>query len=67
MANTKIEKHIVCKSCFSIGITDSDCICTYQKKYPTIELEFEFCNCCGKIINDGSPADTDFNDNQLNT
>jgi hypothetical protein len=62
---TRIEKHIVCANCESVGITDNDCICTYQNKYPTVELEFEVCNCCGNLLNDGQRADTPFNDEQL--
>jgi len=62
---TRLEKYKVCKRCFSVGITDNNCVCTYGN-YKTIELEFEVCDCCGHLINDGSPADTEFNDKQLN-
>jgi hypothetical protein len=37
-----IEKHLVCKSCNTIGISDSDCICTYSNGYATHELEFDY-------------------------
>lgn len=67
MENTRLEKYKVCTSCFSIGITHGDCICTYSNKYDTIELEFEVCNCCNKVISDGSPAETEFNDKQIET
>ena len=61
----KLEKHEVCISCFSVGISYNDCQCTYQNNYPTIELEFEVCECCGNLISDGTPADTEFNKNQF--
>ena len=60
-----LRKHKVCADCFSVGITISDCICTYSRNYPTIELEFEECPCCGNLLNDGNPADTPFNDEQF--
>ncbi len=62
---TILQKFKVCTSCLSVNITDNDCICMYQKDYPTIELEFEVCECCGHLIEDGSPADTSFNDQQF--
>lgn len=58
-----LEKHLVCTSCLTIGISDIDCVCTYQNNYPTILLEFEKCECCGNVKD--SPADTDFNNNQF--
>lgn len=60
-----LVKQIVCACCYSVGITDSRCICTYSNNYPTIELEFDVCECCGQIINDGNPADTAFNKEQM--
>ncbi len=60
----KLVKHKVCTSCFSIGITDNDCICTYQRNYPIIELEFEQCECCGNV-NDNYPPESEFNTLQL--
>lgn len=60
-----LRKHKVCASCLSVGISYVDCICTYSRNYPTIELEFEECACCGSILNDGEPADTHFNDEQF--
>jgi len=62
--NTQLEKHNVCTDCYSVGIIHPDCICSYSK-YNTIELEFEVCNCCGNLVDDGSPSDTDFNKKQL--
>lgn len=59
-----IQKITVCASCYSVGITLSDCVCTYQHNYPTVELEFEVCDCCGNVKNDGNPTDTEFNDQQ---
>lgn len=53
----------VCTSCLSPAIVDVDCICTYSNKYPTIELEFEHCSCCGHTSEDY--ADTEFNNSQL--
>jgi hypothetical protein len=66
MDNTKykLEKVVVCRSCLSDSILYSDCICTYKRNYPTIELEFEVCKCCGNLINDGQPANTEFNKQQ---
>lgn len=65
MSKTRLEKHTVCTSCYAVGIEHADCVCTYQKDYPTVELEFEVCECCGQLISDGSPADTEFNDAQM--
>jgi len=62
--STHLEKRTVCKSCLSVRITDNDCICTYSNGYPTIELEFEVCDCCGQLVNDGDPADSEFNNKQ---
>jgi len=62
---TRLEKHRVCNRCYAVGILDNDCVCSYGK-YETIELEFEVCECCGNLIDDGNPADTPFNKEQLN-
>ena len=62
---THLEKHKVCDRCLSVDISDPDCMCCIGK-YDTIELEFEVCNCCGNIVNDGRPAETEFNTKQLN-
>ena len=62
--NTRLEKFKVCDRCFSIGLTDVNCVCAYDK-FKVIELEFEVCECCGKLIDDGNPADTPFNEEQL--
>lgn len=61
----KLEKIEVCAECFSYGINYLDCVCTYQKNYPTVLLEFEVCTCCGHIISDGTPADTEYNNKVL--
>ena len=61
---TRLEKYKVCDQCFSVGITDPDCVCVHGN-YKKIELEFEVCDCCGSLISDGNPADTPFNDRQL--
>ena len=63
--STHLEKFTVCSSCYSVGIRDMDCICGYQNGYPTIELEFEVCDCCGQLISDGDPADSEFNNAKL--
>jgi hypothetical protein len=60
-SSIRLEKHEVCVDCYSIGISHIDCICGYQNNYPTIELEFEVCGCCGNVVEDGSPAETQFN------
>lgn len=62
---TRLEKHKVCVNCLSVGIKYHDCICTYQNNYPVIELEFEVCDCCGNLVSDGSPAETEFNEKQF--
>jgi hypothetical protein len=61
---TKLEKFKVCDQCFCVGIQDTNCVCAYDK-YKTIELEFEVCECCGHLIDDGTPADTPFNTEQF--
>ena len=65
MANTKLIKFSVCADCFGIGIIDNGCQCVTENNFPTIELEFEVCNCCGNLIEDGTPADTEFNRKQF--
>ena len=59
----KLEIFKVCKQCLSPGITYPDCICCYTNGYPTIELEFEICECCGNIHE--TPAYTEFNKKQF--
>lgn len=61
---TELRKFNVCSYCFCVGIVDTNCVCSY-KEYKEIELEFEVCSCCGHLINDGHPADTEFNEKQL--
>jgi hypothetical protein len=65
MANTKLIKFSVCIDCFGIGIIDSECRCVTGNNFPTIQLEFEVCSCCENIIEDGNPADTEFNRKQF--
>lgn len=60
MAITKI---IVCKDCLSPNIVDKNCICVWERNYPTIELEFEQCECCGHLSI--YPIDNEFNKAQL--
>ena len=60
MTLVKIE---VCRSCLSPEIIDSNCICTYQNDYTTIELEFEQCDCCERT--NSHAAETDFNNKQF--
>jgi len=62
---TKLEKHTVCVICQSVGNTDPRCICCYENRWESIELDFEACECCGNLIDDGNPADTEFNKEQL--
>lgn len=61
----KLEKHEVCIDCLAVLITDPNCGCCYNNGYETIELEYEVCDCCGNLINDGSPAKSEFNTNQF--
>ncbi len=60
-----LVKIAVCTDCMSPLITDANCICTYQKNYDTIELEFEKCECCRNT--NAHPADTEFNKKQYKT
>lgn len=62
--STRLEKFKVCDECYCVNIIHTDCICSYSK-YKTIELEFEVCTCCGQLIDDGTPADTEFNTEQI--
>ena len=64
LQKTTLEKNRVCKSCLSVGIQDPNCICA-DSKHDIIELEFEVCTCCGNLIHDGQPAETEFNEKQL--
>ena len=64
MTNYVLTKFTVCADCTSVGITNNNCICSYSKDYPTIELEFEVCECCGHLLRDGDPAHTLFNEEQ---
>jgi len=66
-AKTRLEKFRVCTDCYNVNISDPNCICCHSNEYETIELEFEVCNCCNNIIQDGSPADTSFNKEQLDS
>lgn len=59
----KLIKIEACTSCYSHALLYVDCICSYQNGYPTIELEFEECECCGVIST--HYADTEFNKLQL--
>lgn len=58
---TEIVKHTVCVDCLSTTIINVDCRCVTHNNYKTVELEFEVCACCNNILNDGSPAETEFN------
>lgn len=55
-----LEKHVVCESCNAIGISDNDCICTYQNGYPTEELNFARCKVCDVV--EDSPIYSDDDD-----
>jgi hypothetical protein len=61
---TRLQKFNVCTQCLSVGVTNPDCICA-QNEHDTVELEFEVCAECGHLIDDGNPADTEFNEQQL--
>ena len=61
---TRLEKFRVCDRCHCVGIQDPNCYCS-DSKYGIIELEFEVCKCCGEVLTDGCPADTEFNTKQL--
>ena len=54
-----IVKLYVCTDCQSPGIRDVNCRCVWDNKYPTMELEFELCDCCNHMSD--TPADTEFN------
>ena len=59
-----VERHTVCKICYSVGISHPDCDCCHMNNYPTIELEFEVCNTCGNLVDDGHPVENEFNKEQ---
>jgi len=61
---TRLEKFDVCDRCLCVGIEDPNCVCM-DGKYKTIKLEFEVCECCGAVVSDGQPAETEFNEKQL--
>jgi hypothetical protein len=44
-------------------IIDANCVCVYSRNYPTVELEFKHCDCCGHTSDEY--ADTEFNQQQL--
>ena len=54
-----IVKHRVCAGCESLEILYVDCRCVWDKNYPTMELEFERCDCCGR--EDSRALDSEFN------
>jgi hypothetical protein len=58
-----IVRETVCASCHSLDIVDKDCVCVWENKYPTVELEFEQCDHCGNIASE--PLDNEFNRKQL--
>ncbi|MCH8067795.1 MAG: hypothetical protein IID16_00780 [Candidatus Marinimicrobia bacterium] len=57
---THLQKIEVCDRCFSDRIIDTDCQCCIGNVI-LIELEFDVCHCCCNVIDDGQPADTEFN------
>jgi len=61
-----LKKYEVCASCKSIEKVNSNCICNVVKIYPTIELEFEVCRCCGNPITPSKFAKTDNNLQAIN-
>lgn len=61
---TKLVKFDVCDRCYGVGNIDPDCMCMHGN-YTSINLEFEVCACCGHLISDGEPADTEYNDLQI--
>lgn len=56
------DKYEVCADCHSAEIIYSECVCVTEKRYPTIELEFDICRCCGHTST--LPNDSEFNDQQ---
>lgn len=64
-APTRIEKIEVCNQCFSETIESVNCQCVTNKVYPTVELEFTICSCCGSTVGNGEPCATEFNIRQL--
>jgi hypothetical protein len=57
-----LVRETVCASCLSPHIIDKDCVCTYMRGYPVVELEFEKCACCDNVSY--YPAETEFNNQQ---
>jgi len=61
--NKTYDKEKVYTLCLSPTITDVDCVCVYHRNYPTVEIEFEHCNCCEHTSD--NYADTEFNKTHL--
>ena len=44
-----VENHNVCEQCESLGITDINCVCVTERRYKTVNLDFNRCKVCDKI------------------
>jgi len=55
---------MACAECYDHPAERDRCICWVERDYPTIELEFKECSCCGNIDESDLPF-TEFNRKQL--
>lgn len=60
-SNYSLRKLIVCAECKTVGVSDEHCICQYANEYPTLELEFYACKCCGSPVDPLNCVDNEYN------
>lgn len=64
METNRLTKVRACAECYDHPAERDRCICWVERDYPTIELEFTECICCGHIDETNIPF-TEFNRKQL--
>ena len=64
METNRLTKVRACAECYDHPAERDRCICWVERDYPTIELEFTECVCCGHIDEANIPF-TEFNRKQL--
>lgn len=64
METNRLTKVRACAECYDHPAERDRCICWVERDYPTIELEFTECVCCGNIDEANIPF-TEFNRKQL--
>ena len=62
--NNQITKIAACSECYNHPYERDRCICWTESEYPTIEIEFKQCRCCGNVDFENIPF-TKFNREQL--